>query len=260
MHNYHDTHLVFPVVIYGGYGDPLAVGGYTQTSRSYGPLMRMLPFLEQKPLYETCNTTFNSMTATGHLATSLPGFLCPSDPAPKQVTETNVFITGNTLVGRNNYRGVMGNDWNWGTYTNNTVGPANATPDSFEDNNGIFYAFSIRKPRSSAAVTDGLSNTLAFGETAFNENFANNATSGRPTYSWMHTAGSIATVATPLNHTDEKTAATATFDLRHGFSSLHPGGVQFLLADGSVRFLSETIALGVVRGLGSMNGGEVVPE
>ena len=256
MHNYHDTNKVFPVSFYGGYGDPLAVGGYTQTSRSYGPLMRMLPFLEQKPLYDVCNHGVNSMVATGQLATVIPGFLCPSDPAPGQVTETNIFVTGGTLVGRNNYRGVMGNDWDWGAYANNTVNPTPAA-DSFRQNNGLFYHFSVERPRSAAAATDGLSNTLAFGETLFNQNFAS---SERPTYAWMHAAGSLATVAVPLNHTDEKTPSSVTFDLKHGFSSLHPGGVQFLLADGSVRFISETVALTVIRGLGSMNGGEVVSD
>ena len=39
--------------------------------------------------------------------------------------------------------------------------------------------------------------------------------------------------------------------------SRHPGGVNVLIGDGSVRFISETIDLLTWRGLGSRNGGEV---
>jgi prepilin-type processing-associated H-X9-DG protein len=40
--------------------------------------------------------------------------------------------------------------------------------------------------------------------------------------------------------------------------SYHPGGVMATYADGSVRFVNESIASSVWTALGSMNGGEVV--
>jgi len=40
--------------------------------------------------------------------------------------------------------------------------------------------------------------------------------------------------------------------------SLHPGGVNVLMGDGSLRFVGEGIALPVWRGLGTRNGGELV--
>jgi prepilin-type processing-associated H-X9-DG protein len=43
-----------------------------------------------------------------------------------------------------------------------------------------------------------------------------------------------------------------------GFSSDHPGGCNFVFADGSVRFLKETIAHEVFRALASRAGGELV--
>ena len=41
-------------------------------------------------------------------------------------------------------------------------------------------------------------------------------------------------------------------------SSHHPGGVNAIMVDGSVRFGSDTIDLAIWRGLGTRNGGEVV--
>ena len=41
-------------------------------------------------------------------------------------------------------------------------------------------------------------------------------------------------------------------------SSNHPGGINILLVDGSVRFVRETLAYEAWRALGSRNGGEIV--
>jgi prepilin-type processing-associated H-X9-DG protein len=44
------------------------------------------------------------------------------------------------------------------------------------------------------------------------------------------------------------------------FSSQHAGGVQFLLCDGSVQFLSENIDYGLFRNLGERSDGNLVGE
>jgi prepilin-type processing-associated H-X9-DG protein len=41
-------------------------------------------------------------------------------------------------------------------------------------------------------------------------------------------------------------------------SSYHPGGVNLLFGDGSVKFMKETVALNVWRALSTRNGGEVL--
>jgi prepilin-type processing-associated H-X9-DG protein len=43
-----------------------------------------------------------------------------------------------------------------------------------------------------------------------------------------------------------------------GFHGLHPGGVNFAFADGSVKFLKESIDINAYRALGTRAGGEVV--
>lgn len=49
-------------------------------------------------------------------------------------------------------------------------------------------------------------------------------------------------------------------DRINAFGSMHTGGAQFARADGSVAFLSESIALATFRALGTVAGGEVVGE
>ena len=41
-------------------------------------------------------------------------------------------------------------------------------------------------------------------------------------------------------------------------SSYHPGGVNLLFGDGSVRFIKDSVALSVWRALSTRNGGEIV--
>jgi prepilin-type N-terminal cleavage/methylation domain-containing protein len=254
LHSYHDSVGAFPISLYGGYGDTAGVGGYTETSKSWGWPVRLLPYIDQANLFTLCNPGVNTIAASGQINSVVPVFNCPSDPSGSRETSSNQYITGGIPVAINNYKGVMGNDWNWGTYTNNTV----AAGDAFTDNNGLLYALDYRKYRKISNIVDGLSNTTFIGETVSNPNFA--ADTNGPGNNWMNAASTCATTAVPLNVFSFNTPASFTWDQRWSFGSNHVGGAHFLLGDGAVRFISANIATQTYRGLASINGGEVIGE
>jgi hypothetical protein len=82
-------------------------------------------------------------------------------------------------------------------------------------------------------ITDGTSNTLIVVEAAG---------AGIP---WMKTDDVDITKHPALGDRD-------------GFSSVHAGGVQGLMGDGSVRFLSNSIAAQTLKALFTRDGGEPV--
>ncbi len=53
---------------------------------------------------------------------------------------------------------------------------------------------------------------------------------------------------------------TASYEIPrvNSFGSLHPGGANFAMADGSVRFIKQTIAQPTYQALGTRAGGEVI--
>jgi len=254
LHNYHDALLAFPHSLYGGYGDTASVGGYTETSKSWGILVHLLPYIDQAPLYNIVNPGANTMVGSGHLATPIPAFLCPSDPNGPTQTCTNQYYSTTQVVAVTNYEGVMGSDWDWGTYINNVV----ATPDSYVSNNGLFFLLNYRENRKISKITDGTSNTLAIGEAVCNRNFA--IDSNGPGDGWMAAISTSSSASIPINTISNVTPSTMSWDQRPAFSSMHEGGAHFLMADGAVRFLSENISMVTYRALSTIAGGEVTGE
>ena len=129
-----------------------------------------------------------------------------------------------------------------------------------------------------ASITDGTSNTIAIGEAepdlrvvpemgVIREN--NASMMGRKDH-WPFGGDDVDTnnqgdmsehlgstgVAMNMLPVAPGTAAFAEYEI--SFGSRHTGGANFGYADGSVRFLGQTIDLTVYGQLGSRNGGEVV--
>src|SRR5215203_4257113 len=93
-------------------------------------------------------------------------------------------------------------------------------------------------------ITDGTSNTLMIGEDVWDMRVPGANRYGKG-WAWCHAVETGLTCAIPPNAKPPGGGEFAVDDRanRHGFKSRHTGGVQFAFADGSVRFISDSIAL-----------------
>jgi prepilin-type N-terminal cleavage/methylation domain-containing protein/prepilin-type processing-associated H-X9-DG protein len=111
-----------------------------------------------------------------------------------------------------------------------------------------------------ASIVDGTSNTISAGESLPAQRADNNV--------WQFGANADGTTVpinypTPLNCDTAGGFGTSNWASRcsyanTGFKSHHPGGANFVFADGSVHFLKQSIAMTTYCALGSRNGGEIV--
>ena len=255
LHNYHDTNKTFPPGAFW-----YAYQGSTAVSLYRGSiLVRLLPFLEQQPLYDRFDfktETDNQTDADGELlgAKIVPVYVCPSDTG-------DVIYGGRAL---HNYAASKGptahidnssyscSEWqSWNQY-------ALAPYDDPDDFAGPFSRLSVST--SMRDCTDGLSNTLYFGE-------VRRKCSGHTQAGWSRSnnGNGLTSTQVPINY--DSCDDTATSDgCRHprnwntelGFKSRHPGGAQFCFGDGSVHFLPETIDHWNYQYLGGKSEGETV--
>lgn len=75
--------------------------------------------------------------------------------------------------------------------------------------------------------------------------------------SWPYGSHAYGTCAIPPNYIHDD---PGRWEQTHSFRSHHPGGLNFALADGSARFVDETISLEVYRALATRAGGESPAE
>ena len=73
---------------------------------------------------------------------------------------------------------------------------------------------------------------------------------------WAGSVGSGMTAAIPPNF--RGWTSVSDWQDQYGARSNHTGGVQFVFADGSVHFISQTIALTIYRAMATISGGEVI--
>ena len=268
LHNYHDVHGMFPI------GQLLNVitGGTCNISAQ----SRLLPFLEQVNLANAINFNLVSADASNStaLGTNVATFICPSDA----VSLLPVGWAGT------NYR------VNYGTSIVNSYGAEDtAKADvSLPPPNGTFF---LDNQITIAGITDGTSNTAAFGEHVKGD-FSNGVSTD---LSDTYQPGTYP--ATP-DQAYADCQAVNTLDLTkqgnsnaggpwltdghtpsryyHAFppntrscmfppqristtaNSRHPGGVNIGMADGSVRFCKSTVNIIPWRAVGTRNGGEVI--
>jgi prepilin-type N-terminal cleavage/methylation domain-containing protein/prepilin-type processing-associated H-X9-DG protein len=244
-HNYIDTNGALPQ------GMPFQVNGNTpwlsafgQMATSHSVFVAMLPQLEQQPLFNIVNFTMNIGNApniTLH-GVGISTLRCPSDYS---VSDARTLPNGamqdpGDITMR--YTSYTGNAGTWVLWYQQDFPPQRYM-------NGLFH---IRSAVKLADVTDGTSNTLAFGEHAHSLYDDTTAL----WYNWW-TSGNYGDTLfctlypmNPFRKADGLAAdlnADVTGDDRMapflmGASSLHPGGANFAFLDGSVRFLKDSIS------------------
>lgn len=252
IHNYHDTYKSLPYGVNAGWG---------HSWTAY-----ILPYVEQTPLYETIPTPFNDSGAwTGTDARSLalialartpvPVYRCPSQPGPEQEPRN---INGLTDRALNSYLACAG-----GNAQNDNRGA-----NGMDRSNGLFIAIRFDGARRNTAgspfkfrdAVDGLSNTILVGESQYLlDRGAGCNICDRYLFYHMNAdsgAGSDFSEVLGSTYYQINNKADNTSERECAYSSFHPGGAMFVLADGSTRFVSETIDLVTWRAVGSRHGNE----
>ncbi|EAQ78492.1 DUF1559 domain-containing protein [Blastopirellula marina] len=260
MHNYHDTHLKFPYAyrtLDSPPGPSGVSGGQSHCRDTW--FHRILPMLEQNALYdgyEADHTQFvNNISPASLMTIKVSSLVCPSNPE---------------------YGGAGANQANGfqGTYGvclsgSGTTGVTTATAGQ-----GMFFLESKTNLRD---VTDGTTNTIMAGEGIARpmDNVAGHGDLGQywGGASW---GGTGFTTAEPPNttlpdrpHSCKSTtvlqapcmSTSSTRGEQYNFTrSYHPGGVQVVLADASVRFAPETIDTPLFQNLGNKADSNVIGD
>jgi prepilin-type N-terminal cleavage/methylation domain-containing protein/prepilin-type processing-associated H-X9-DG protein len=283
-HNYHSANSKFPPgvnvpAVITNLANGLSSPPPLVSGQSFSLFQALLPYLEQNNVYTQLNFAgpgkvngnlgndsqyINCDTSTNPApigSTIIKTFLCPSDTAPTQTT----YVSGGKtyLFGANTYGGSAGIRSFYTFDSKSDPAGTGMTQD------GMFY---INSSVTMTTVTDGTSNTIAFGErNRTDPNFDLIYTGGGvieqhsgwawanyyPGYDYLYGA------AMPLNWTLTKDGIKKDNnflyqDLRYStFGSQHVGGANFCFADGSVHFISDAIPLATLQALTTRSGGEV---
>lgn len=259
VHNYHDVRKCFP---HNGSRTVAGSDCCGPTLPRWSWIARTLPYIEQEPLFKLANPSetnplngsANTITAIG---TNINLLLCPSDSSPTPRT-TTANLEGMTIA-VTCYKGVSGGNWGngearwlWGTPNGPFSSPTGANNHSgILNGNGIFFRTDYLRRLGVNLIPDGTSNTFMIGEVVPEQD---NHTG------WAYSNGSCATCGIGPNavQTNGVPYGSGDWPNVYSFRSKHTSGLNFALADASVRFVSDTVALGTYRAMCSINGREIV--
>ncbi|MBN9118688.1 MAG: DUF1559 domain-containing protein [Planctomycetes bacterium] len=244
LHNYHDRNSRLPTSEFHD-------NGANPVRWNWQP--KILADVEQTAVYSQLDFKIHSWQGNNYplLSKKFGLFLCPSDPFADEVREEESFAGPTWVLSQSDYAA------NAGDYKNS--GGVGQSPDygNLSYSNPVVRGVIGRWGWSArfGDITDGLSNTFAVGECVgafcITQNFE---------------AQCWGTTAYPINYQNASlaanlpTQANPRWDESIGFRSYHSSGANFLMCDGSVRFVREGIDGAAYRAYASRAGGEVVND
>ena len=193
-------------------------------------VVQVLPYIEQQAAFAHFDIDAGAYAEVNQPVRGvvIPTLVCPSYPGESARTQ------GEERVGVSTYSGCY----------NDREAPIDA------DNNGVLF---LNSEIRYSEMLDGSSQTILLGESIPGENDLGWVSGTRATL--RNTGGFEETRNWPRQDSE------GTGSLRVGnFGSFHTGGALFTFADGSVRFLSQTIDLDLFRKLGNRADGELLNE
>ena len=252
MHNYYSANGNFPL----GNTNLIGADPGNEPDRRNWAVTALLPYVEQNAQY----TGVEAWLANGNPyivyypqnAVVMNVFVCPSDPnSPKT-------LTGG--AGSNNQQGFH---TNYVACAGNTTFNTASGADSGDNLNGIFYVLSQTKMEN---ITDGSSTTLLLGELIVSPDINNHDVRGRLFNPAKQGGLLFSTLNPPNSSVSDKLqwcqtiprapCLTTSSSVNQSARSYHSNGVNVAMADGSLRFVANSVNPITWAALGSRNGGE----
>jgi prepilin-type N-terminal cleavage/methylation domain-containing protein len=288
-HGYHDARGNLPP---GGMNGGNCCGQNTWSNWA----IEILPFMEQDNLFRRYRQDLLNNDEQNRVVTQtrVKPYECPSDTNIGQLLEPasgNQRVRVNSSIGEplirqwatGSYRAISGRSNSipghgaWDT-SEPALWPGNQMDRSFRGllhgtgtaYNGIpaqAVASQLGGPEQFAGATDGLSNTLMFGE------YTTNSTVRRTTFwAYTYTSYNQSSIGPESRYfgfhygnsgTDPGTCwGTPGLNgdqlCKRAINSGHTQGANFTLGDGSVRFMNRNVAISVLMAMATMSAGEVV--
>jgi prepilin-type N-terminal cleavage/methylation domain-containing protein/prepilin-type processing-associated H-X9-DG protein len=274
MHNYHQVLGTFPIGVLGirSQNHYPAVGDPTGSINRRTWAFMILPYLEQGAMFQSINFSlpFNPPTGAANNTASetlVNSFLCPSDPTTNQIDQNNR-REGNYMVNWGNSNWAQDMIAANNPFTGNPLVPPNPVPF-------LGAPFTMDKSYGIQNITDGTSNSLLMAEVIIGATMPTNQYEHRgDLYNDDYNCAMFNGYTTPNSKVEDWIAngycrypyltnppclntGTAA-NSYNAARSFHTGGVNTLLADGSVKFVKDSVNIVAWRALSSTRGNEVL--
>lgn len=264
IHHYHAAHDSFPpgninraANFCPGMAEPT-----TSYSTHFGNwLIAILPYIEQTALFDRYDLHYLNESPENQPVreTAVAVYACPSDlnTQTPTVPATGPAAQVGAKYAPGSYRAVSGRGYNGYNYLDSEMTQSNYD----RGGRGAIHMIGALgfTTENIDRVRDGTSNTLLVGEatTATNTGYR---TFWAYSFAYYALSGAAAQPRTLWGDFDRCQQAGGNgndIPCKRGWGSFHPNGMNFVLCDGSVRFLQTTIDLNLFGDLVTIAGGEV---